>query len=361
MMKLVHDCHLSNIRGQSKTMDIHPENREVELLEAALAATRAHGLDWKNPAWEPLVAHGPARPDARLRLRHGGKETTYHVELKRLLRPTMLGPVLTQMKYLPAPALLVTEYVTPPMTERLREEGVQFIDAAGNAFLDQPPLLVWVKGQRPRDMPKAGDVRGRAFQITGLKVLFALLCKPELVNEPYREIAKLADVAHGTVGWVMPELPQLGFVGTLNGRRRLLNAARLMQQWVEAYAQKLRPKLLLARYQADALDWTGKIDATKYGLLLGGEPAARRLTHHLRPGTATFYGNTADKQLVLDQHLRPDPNGNVEIMRRFWAFDGETPGQVPALLVYADLLAIGDARCRETAKEMHDGLIVRFK
>jgi hypothetical protein len=341
-------------------MDVLPENREADLLGAALAATRAHGLNWKILAPEP-AGRGLIRADARLRLRHGGEETTYHVELKQLLRPTMLGPVLAQLQQLPAPTLLVTDYVTPPLAERLREQNVQFIDAAGNAFLHQPPLLVWVKGQRPHDMPKAGEVHGRAFQTTGLKVLFALLCNPELVNQPYREIARLAGVAHGTVGWVVPELPRLGFVGTLKGRRRLLNGPGLMQQWVEAYARTLRPKLLLARYQADALDWAASIDATRYGLLLGGEPAARRLTRHLRPGTATFYGEKINKQLMLHCRLRPDPNGNVEIMRRFWAFDGETPGQVPALLVYADLLANGDARCLETAREMHDGLITRFE
>lgn len=56
-----------------------------------------------------------------------------------------------------------------------------------------------------------------------------------------------------------------------------------------------------------------------------------------------------------------NPAGNVEILRRFWTFDGETAGQVPDLLVYADLLAIGDARCLETAKEMHDGIVARFE
>jgi hypothetical protein len=246
------------------------------------------------------------------------------------------------------------------MAERLREKGVQFIDAAGNAYMNWPPLLVWVKGQQPANMPKSGDMRGRAFQVTGLKVLFALLCKPQLVDQPYREIAKLAGVAHGTVGWVMPELPRLGFVGTLRGRRRLLNGPQLMQQWVEAYAQRLRPKLRLERWQADTLDWTAKVDATRYDLLLGGEPAARRLTRHLRPGTATFYGAKTNRQLMIDQRLRPDPNGNIEIMRRFWNFDGETPDQVPAVLVYADLLAIGDERCLETAREMYDDIVARF-
>lgn len=341
-------------------MDANHRDREADLLETALTTGRAHGLDWKLLAMHP-AGRGKVGTDATLRLRHGGQETTYHVEVKRLLRPAMLGAVLAQMQKLPEPGLLVTDYVTPPMAERLREEGVQFIDAAGNAYLDRPPLLVWVKGQQPADMPKSGDMRGRAFQVTGLKVLFALLCKPELVDQPYREIATLAGVAHGTVGWVMPELPRLGFVGTLHGRRRMLNGPRLLQQWVEAYAQRLRPKLQLERWQADKLGWTATVDPTRYDMLLGGEPAARRLTRHLRPGTATFYVAKPNPQLMIDQRMRPDPKGNVEIMRRFWNFDGETPGQVPDVLVYADLLAIGDERCRETAKEMYDGIVARFE
>lgn len=341
-------------------MDKQPAAREGDLLEAALEAIRAHGVDCERVEWEPAV-HDGTHGDARVRLRRGGKTVTYHVEVKHTLQPAILGAALARLKRLPAPALLVTDYVNPRMAERLREQGVQFIDTAGNAWLDAPPLLVWVKGQRPPDAPKAGDALGRAFQPTGLQVLFALLCKPEIVDRPYRDIAKLADVAHGTVGWVMPELPRLGYVGTLNGRRRLLNGPRLLQQWVEAYARTLRPKLVLERWRADSLDWTAKVDAARYGLLLGGEPAARRLTGHLRPGTATFYGAKANRQLMIDQRMRPDLDGNVEILRRFWAFDGETPGQVPDLLVYADLLAIGEARCLETAREMHDGIVARFE
>ena len=341
-------------------MDTNYHAREADLLEAALAAARAHAQDWQTLTPKPGIRDGEGGA-ARVRMRHGGRDTTYHVEIKRLLRPATLGAVLARLQRLPAPALLVTDYVTPPMAERLREQGVQFIDAAGNAFLDQPPLFVWVKGQQPADRPKAGDVRGRAFQPTGLQVLFALLCKPELVARPYREIAELAGVAHGTVGWVMPELQRMEFVGRLKGRRRLLHAAKLLQQWVEAYARTLRPKLELERWHADTLDWTAKLDAARYGLLLGGEPAARRLARHLRPGTATFYGAKANRQLMIDQRLRPDTNGNVEILRRFWTFDGETPGQVPVLLVYADLLAIGEERCLETAREMHDDIVARFE
>jgi hypothetical protein len=201
---------------------------------------------------------------------------------------------------------------------------------------------------------------GRAFQASGLQVLFTLLCNPELADRPYREIAHLTGVAHGTVGWVMPELPRLGYIAEMKGRRRLLNPERLLKHWVEAYARTLRPKLLLGRYRAETLDWTEDLAGDKYGLLLGGEPAAWLLTGHLRPGTATLYGSKAEPRLLLDKRLRTDRNGNVEILRRFWRFDGERPGLTPTLLIYADLLAIGDARCIETAALLYERIIDRF-
>lgn len=122
--------------------------REGDLLEAALQAARAHGLDCD------LVERGPGMQDdsgadARVRLRHGGRAATYHVEVKRTLQPAVPGAALARLRRLPAPALLVTDYVIPPMAGRLRGQGVQFIDAAGKAWLDVPPLLAWVKGQRP--------------------------------------------------------------------------------------------------------------------------------------------------------------------------------------------------------------------
>ncbi len=52
-----------------------------------------------------------------------------------------------------------------------------------------------------------------------MQVLFALICNPEWTDLPYREIAQRANVAHGTVGWVMAELPKLGLVVELGGKR----------------------------------------------------------------------------------------------------------------------------------------------
>lgn len=91
----------------------------------------------------------------------------------------------------------------------------------------------------------------------------------------------------------MPELPGLGYVANVGGRRRLVDGERLLDRWTEAYARTLRPKLLLGRYRGD-LGPLQKATPLPAGVLIGGELAAARLTRHLRPGTATFYAEAVD-------------------------------------------------------------------
>lgn len=235
--------------------------------------------------------------DATVGLRFGGRQLRYTAEIKHRLRPEMLGPIVHQLRAWPGPGLLVTDYVTPPLADALRDQGIEFIDAAGNAYLNQPPLLVFVKGQRRTDAIPTPE-RGRAFQATGLQVLFALLAHPELMDRPYREIAAAAGVAHGTVGWVMAELPGKGFVAEVRGRRRLMNGERLLNQWTEACGRTLRPRLLLGKFRGEMKDLQTRAQWPAE-LLVGGEVAAARITRHLRPETATFYAEAIDPKIVL--------------------------------------------------------------
>jgi len=223
------------------------------LLDAALDVARALGLTAELVQEEPAL--GRTRADALVRLTHGAHEALYAVEVKRTVRPATLGTVLHQLERLGQQALLVTDYVTPPMAETLRARRVPFLDVAGNAYLEHPGVLIWVKGQKPA-APLVPQALGRAFQPTGLQVVFALLCDPARINLPYRELATLAGVAHGTVGWVIPDLQQQGFVADLKGKRgtrRMFQLERLLAQWVDAYARQLRPRLLIGRYYVPTL------------------------------------------------------------------------------------------------------------
>jgi hypothetical protein len=327
------------------------------LLEAVIIAAQQLGLGIEVVQLAPQL--GAARADALIRVRYGDQEVLYAAEVKRGIRPATLGAVTQQLAHLGQPALLVTNYVTPPLADALKQRGIAFLDEAGNAYLNHPPLLIWVKGQRPKQKNGANPTT-RTFNPGGLQVIFPLLCHPEWADRPYREIAKMAGVAHGTVGWVLAELPKLGFMAEVGGKRRLLQPERLLRQWVEAYARTLRPRLLIGRFHTDQLDWHKTLDPGKYGYLLGGEAAAARLTEHLRPGTITLYGPKVEPRLILDQRLRPDPQGKVDILRRFWKFDDDHPLLTPLPLIYADLVAIGDARCLETAKLIYGDIIARF-
>jgi hypothetical protein len=342
------------------------DKRELTLIDNALRAAQGFGLGAK--ALARAQPRKGARVGAAVEIRHGGRRVVYTVEAKRALAPATLGAALHELAQLKPPVLLVTDYVTPPMAERLREAGVEFLDGAGNAYLNQPPLLVWVKGQRPAAKPVAPEV-GRAFQPGGLQVLFALLGDPAALNLPYRELARQAQVAHGTVGWVMADLQRLGFVRDTPGKRgtrRWLDGRRLLTQWAEAYARLLRPRMLIGRYNVETLDGWENWPLAEHGALWGGEPAGAIATGYLKPGELTLYAKKLPGRLAAQlrfiKEAGPGRKAVVEVRRQFWDFPGDArlPGMVPPLLIYADLLATGDGRCIETARMVYDEYLAGF-
>ena len=92
------------------------------LVADALRAARDLGLGVGAAA----RARKGTREEIRIEIRHGGQRIAYTVEAKRALTPATLGAALHELAQLKPPALLVADYVTPPMAERLREAGVEF-------------------------------------------------------------------------------------------------------------------------------------------------------------------------------------------------------------------------------------------
>lgn len=261
--------------------------------------------------------------------------------------------------------IVVLPQVAATMADELRQDGIQFIDAAGNGFINRPPLYLFVKGNKTA---KVGitPATPRAFKQTGLRVLYALLCTPGLENETYRAIAEKTQVALGMVNWVVKDLQRLGFLletGTGRAKQlRLIEKERLLERWVTAFAEQLRPKLVLGRYRG-AEGWWHKIQLNPEQALWGGEVAAARLTDYLKPQLVTIY---VDKDRVgtvlLPNRLKKDPEGEVELVARFWQTD-TIPARgdmVHPLLVYADLIATGNQRNIETARMIYDQHILQL-
>jgi len=328
----------------------NPIKEEEQILEQALHAFQTTtDLDIKVvKAYRPWEG-----ADAEILL--GGQMLL--VEVKRTVTPSTIGAAAAKVMGFGKPGILVTRYITPKMAERLKALDVAFLDTAGNAYLRTPNLFVYVTGIKPQ-MPAMRERTVRALRATGLKVIFALLCRGDLLNAPYRDIAKAADVALGTVNSVFYDLRRLGHIVETKSGRRYEDRAGLINKWVEAYAQELRPKLKPNCYRVEKMDWWRQENLADLEMWLGGEPAAAVLTKHLRPEIVTIYGNT--RFAVLAKRIKPvkDDYGNLEVLNKFWKFDFPALVKkyplVPPLLIYADLVATGDARNIETAQIIKD-------
>ena len=157
------------------------------------------------------------------------------VEVKSRLTEATLGMVVHQLQFFPQKGLIVTNYVNPRMAERLKALDMPFLDMAGNVYLNEPPVYVYVKGNRPVENPYRTPPT-RAFQPSGLKVLFALLCEPELGKRTLSRYCKGCGVALGTVGRVLSDLRDLGYLVNMNRSRfMLIKKDRLVERWVTIY------------------------------------------------------------------------------------------------------------------------------
>lgn len=289
----------------------------------------------------------PGEPDLVIRAADG--DHVFAIEVKQAITSASAGAVAAQLARHGAHALLFTDYVNAALAERLRDSGVHFADAAGNMYLSAPGLLVWVTGRRPSPDHQVPRRSSRAFSANGLRAAFCLLADPTLAAQPYRNIAEVAGISLGSVQSVMHDLVERGHLA--DGKaRRLLRPDRLLDQWAEFYADGLRPKLELGRFRASYAGWWRAVPVRDYAVLWGGETAGALMTGQLRPEITTVYAATVPHQLLIDQRLRRDVDGDVELRHLFWK-DLPAPRSdvVPAPLVYADLLANGDARSLEIA------------
>jgi hypothetical protein len=297
-----------------------------------------------------------AYPDGLVRIDYKNAHYDFAIQAKARVTRAIVAMEKTQPKLPGQDRILVTEYATPPMADLMKEIGLLFMDTAGNAYINKPPLYIFIKGNKRPENLKPAPIK-RLFKPAGLKVVFTLLNNTQLVNRPYRQIAGRTDVALGTVDWIFRDLKEMGFLLELGKRKRkIMNPLTLLKRWVEAYPEQLRPKLGLGRFKAEDPDWWKFVDITGYNACWGGEVAAAKLTRQLKPEKVVIYAPEPPGKLVIGQKLRKTTTGDIEILKPFWRFDHEFDalGIAPPLLVYADLMATGDDRNIETAEIIYD-------
>lgn len=313
--------------------------------------------------YQPLTDGNLAEGKVELQAEHG--KYLFHAEVKAKITDADTLLPLLRVTNRPEEFLVITHQLKGDMADQLRRNGVQFIDDAGNAFINRPPFYVFIKGNKNLEAQKPAVI-GRAFKQTGLRVLYALLCNPGLENETYRAIAGKTGVALGMVDWVMRELRELGYLAeTGTGRKRnvwLLNKGRLLERWIPAYVEQLRPRLLIGRFRGTD-GWWESADLDQTDGLWGGEVAAARMTDYLKPEDVIIYaGNENPGKMLTQFRLKKEPQGNVALYTRFWKPETVAPigNMVHPLLVYADLVATGNQRNLETARMIYERHILQL-
>lgn len=334
---------------------------EQEILEQAIAA---------------FSRQVDLRPRLRMRLRANEEPTVrgqwadftmeigsgrFLVEIKKWAPQANPGVLIERLKGLPKPGMLVADYVNPKMAERFREQGVMFMDTAGNAYINVPPFYAFIKGNRIQDgILKRKEKPHSTLEAAGSKVVHALLCNPRLAEAAYRKIAETVDVALGTVSQVFQEMKAAGYLGQAGGVRRLQQYGKLLEQWTESFSEKLQSRLWLGRYAAEDPDWWERVDIKKYNGYWGGEIAAAKYTGYLKPSTATvFFHGKVNNRFFSENRLREQVTANeaavVDIYRMFWKSPKQNyPELVDPVTVYAELLAAGDAGNVERAKVIRE-------
>lgn len=316
---------------------------------------------------QDALAIPPSQKDGsgKLRLKGTWGIVTFHLDVQ----PKVKGSALTALTHrrrhgTDRRLLLVTAYVPPTMAEQLQERHIEFLDAAGNAYLDDP-IHIFVAGKKATRPPVHLN---RALRPAGLRLLYVLLKKPGFLKETQRDLARAAGIALGSVPIILQDLRERGYLQrTGEGAQSLVNTRELLFRWEQGYAELLRPKLLTRTCRLagshDRIDDLVPRLRSYPGLLLGGELGAAVLTKHLRAETATLHHAQDEKAVMSSIRLMPDPHGNITLLKMFGTENAQREGSkelniADPLLIHAELALMTSGRIEETGKILLDKYIL---
>jgi hypothetical protein len=335
---------------------------EVHFLtdETSLVARALDELNGSTGIYGEILPAAIADTDAIIQLQIGGKKLRYGCEVKSKVDRYSLLLDLIDRSSTRQKTLLVSSSLSQDMANRCRELGLQFIDTAGNAYInDGKGIYIYVTGRRGNE-----DVRTVTNDATmtpaTLRMMFAFLADPSLLNAPYRDISNQALVSTGAISKGFDILAARRLIGTAADGKRMIRTPQLfLNEWASGYASRLKPKLKKFRFAIDDLDkfrnnWNPGLWLSAWG----GEVGATYLTKHLQPEECTVYINMEDPHVLRDMvqqfRLRADPEGRIEVVEMFWNSEYFADGfpMVPPHLIYADLVATQDSRNIAVAQQI---------
>ena len=248
--------------------------------------------------------------------------------------------------------VIIADYLTKNTAEELKQNGVNYLDASGNAFIKTKDLFIYIEGRKSKINKKTNQTR--AFQEAGLKLILLLISNPETLQYSYRELAEKTGIALGSVSNIFKELEDSHYLLKTKNTRVLKNQEEIIERWVIAYNELLKPRSFRKKMRAigNQFNVNHVLNTSDIKLYFGGEPGGELLTRHLKPKDYIIYTDEETSRVAKELKLVPDETGNIELYSKFWtdSLHLQNKYAAPSLVVYADLLATGNNRNIETAK-----------
>ncbi|MHC4600385.1 MAG: hypothetical protein ACYS47_15415 [Planctomycetota bacterium] len=206
------------------------------LLEEALSRLRDRlGEMDVEVEWEPGL-DSRYQPDAVVDLRWEGGKARLVVEVKAYPHPNALQMAAEQIKAVARKReipILVAPYLDPSKRKSLRESGVGFLDASGNAFLRSKGLLLFTENDKNPFRP--AKRKTPLFTDKGALILKKLL-ESRHRSWKVRELAEESGASLGMTSKVLNALREAGYSSSaVDDGFRLIRIEDLLSEWVEFY------------------------------------------------------------------------------------------------------------------------------
>lgn len=287
--------------------------------------------------------------DGALTVQYNQFNFDFYLKLKREVRKYVVDELEDiQQPYMGV--ILIAERIPAKVKVALRERKLAYIEANGNMYIEKDNIFLLIDANKPLQLAK--EKGNRAFTKTGLKVLFHLLIKPELINKTQREIAEYTGVGLGNIPQVIEGLKTTGYLLPQNRKEYTWeNRKDLFFRWIEGYQTTLKPTLKKRRYQMRK-NWQ-EITLNDGIAVWGGEPAGDLLTNYIRPEKFILFTNEDQANLIRNYNLQPKKDGDLEVIEMYWNRDLNQK-TAPPIIVYADLMMEGGKRNKETAEIIYN-------
>ncbi len=273
--------------------------------------------------------------------------------------------------------VLISTFISPNQAKILKAHNKQFIDLAGNTFINTPQVYIDIQGKKKSTLNEYFELQiltGKAFQPKGMKLVLMLLLQPELINAPLRTIAKMSEISLGTAKQVVDDLIVQGFVveklsSAKKQHKELINIRSLLTKWLDAYPAKFAAKFSQEIYIARDVSLLQNLDLNPVEALWGGEYAAELWDNYLRAKEYLLYVHPDAKNDILKkarlQKLTPNVPNHAGHVRVIVAEPPLAINKIKDLnrptvhkyLIYANLLLSSDSRMIDAARRFFENHI----